>query len=34
MPLLAEPLAALRRLRPPGYDDLAPTVSFRVPVEG
>jgi hypothetical protein len=34
VPLLAEPLAALRRLRPPGYDDLAPAVIFHVPVEG
>jgi|DewCreStandDraft_1066081.scaffolds.fasta_scaffold30732_2 hypothetical protein len=30
-PLVAEPLAALRALRPGGYDDLQPALVYRVP---
>jgi hypothetical protein len=33
-PLLDGPLAALRQLRPAGYDDLEPASIFRVPPEG
>ena len=33
-PLLMAPLAAARALRPEGYDDLQPSMAFRVPREG
>ena len=32
--LLSSTLAAVRGLRPPGYDALAPAAIFRVPAEG